>query len=122
MVETNNEEVKCETYNGEEVVEFISKCPVEDCTNTKDIHWRHSGCTKKEYITEKGFIICTECNHKFPFFEATFKCGVHENYKPPSKNSQRIIAAFAMIGRLKNSGGKQFIKNLLNNLIDQCED
>ena len=37
-----------EYYNGEEIIEFISKCPVEGCTNTKYINWRHFECSLKE--------------------------------------------------------------------------
>ena len=108
-------------YNGEEVVEFISKCPVEDCDNQKEINWRHRGCSLKEYINSEGQIICTDCKHRYGFYEATFACGLHENYKPASRDPQRLIAAFAMLGRLKNGGGKKFLKKLLNSLIDQCE-
>ena len=111
-----------EYYDGEKVVEFVSKCPVDECTNTKDINWRHSGCSLKEYINDEGYIICTDCKKKFGFYEATFNCGYHEKYKPPTRNTQRLIAAFAMIGRLQNSGGKQFCRKLLNALIDQCDD
>ena len=53
-----------ETYNGKKVVEFISKYPLDECTNTKDINWRYSGCSKKEYINDEGYIICTQCNKK----------------------------------------------------------
>ena len=111
-----------EYYNGEEVVEFVSKCPVDDCTNTKDIHWNHSRCSLKEYINSEGYIICTQCKQKFGFYEEKFNCGLHETNKPPSRNPQRLIAAFAMFGRLQNSGGKKFCKKLLNSLIDQCDD
>ena len=96
--------------------------PVDGCTNTKDIHWRHVGCSLKEYINSEGYIICTQCKKKYGFYEARFNCGVHETYKPPSKTSQRLILAFAMIGRLQNSGGKKFCKKLLNSLIDKCDD
>jgi hypothetical protein len=109
-------------YNDEEVVEFISKCPVEGCNNELDINWNHVGCSSKEYINSEGDIICTECKRKFGFYEAVFNCGSHENYKPPSKNPQRLIAAFAIMGRLKSGGGKKFLKKLMNNLLDKCED
>ena len=111
-----------EFYNGEEVVEFISKCPVDGCNNQEDINWRHKGCSNKEYINADGQIYCTQCEHKFGFYDATFDCGKHENYKPPSRDPQRLIAAFAILGRLKNGGGKKFLKKLLNSLIDQCDD
>ena len=112
-----------ETYNGEEVVEFISKCPVDGCNNTNDINWRHVGCgDKKEYINSNGEIICTDCNLKFGFYETSFNCGSHENFKPPSKNPQKLIAAFAMLGRLKSGGGKKFLRKLMDNLIDKCEE
>jgi len=110
-----------EYYDGEEVVEFVSKCPVQDCTNDKDIHWKHVGCSLKEYINSNGEIICTDCKMKKGFYEWKFNCGSHENYKPPSRDPQRLIAAFALLGRLKSGGGKKFIKRLLDNLIDQCD-
>ncbi len=113
---------KPENYDGEEVVEFISKCPVEDCTNNKDINWRHTGCKEKEYINSNGQIICTECKLKKGFYEWKFNCGTHENYKAPTKDAQRLIAAFAVLGRLKSGGGKKFLKKLMDSLIDQCED
>ena len=50
-----------EFYGDEEVVEFISKCPVDGCDNQEDINWRHKGCTLKEYINSNGEIICTGC-------------------------------------------------------------
>lgn len=109
-------------YKNQEVVEFISKCPVEGCNNEKDINWVHAGCNLKEYINSEGDIICTDCEKKFGFYEAAFNCGSHENYKPASKNAQRLIAAFAIMGRLKNGGGKKFLKKLMNNLLDKCED
>lgn len=111
-----------ELYKFEEVVEFICKCPVNDCKNEEDIKWRHVGCNKKEYINSEGDIICTDCDHRFGFYEATFNCGAHENFKPPSKNPQRLITAFAMMGKLKSGGGKKFLKKLMNNLLDKCED
>ena len=111
-----------EYYNGEEVIEFISKCPVDGCSNNDEIHWRHSGCDKKEYINCDGIIICTDCGHRMAFYDCTFRCQSHQNYKPPSKNAQRLIAAFAMIGRLSKAPDKKFIKNLMDNLIDQCDD
>ena len=112
-----------EWYDDEEVVEFISGCPVNDCNNVnKEIHWRHKGCNEKEYINSDGQIICTDCNRKMGFYECTYNCGDHENFKPPSRSSQRLILAFAIIGRLKNSGGKRFARKLLNSLIDQCDD
>ena len=110
-----------ENYEGEEVIEFISGCPVHECTNKEKIHWRHSGCSKKEYINSYGEIICTDCKLKKGFYEWKFNCGYHENYKPPSKDPQRLIAAFALLGRLNTGAGKKFIKKLLDNLIDQCE-
>lgn len=111
-----------EYYDGEEVVEFISKCPVEGCFNDKeDITWRHTGCSSKEYINSFGQIICTECKMKKGFYEWRFNCGTHENYKPPSKDPQRLIAAFSLLGRLKSGGGKKFLKKLMDNLIDQCD-
>lgn len=30
-----------EFYNGKEVIEFIYKCPVDDCTNKEIICWQH---------------------------------------------------------------------------------
>ena len=53
-----------EWYGGEEVVEFISKCPVDGCTNDSNINWRHVGCYEKEYINSYGEIICTDCGMK----------------------------------------------------------
>lgn len=111
-----------ENYLGMEVVEFISQCPVDKCDNQEEINWRHVGCKKKEYINSEGNIICTDCSKQFGFYEATFNCGSHENYKPASKNPQRLIAAFAMMGRLKSGGGKKFLKKLMNNLLDQCPE
>lgn len=111
-----------EYYNGEEVMQFISKCPVDGCTNTKDINWEHTGCSLKEYINDEGYIMCPNCNKKIHFFDDGFNCGFHENYKPPTRNSQRIIVSFALLGRLQSSGGKKFIRKLINSLIDQCDD
>ena len=50
-------------YNGEEVVLFQSKCPVDGCNNNEDITWHHVGCKNgyKEYINSNGEIICTDC-------------------------------------------------------------
>ena len=120
-LEKKNKEM-IEYYNGEEIVEFISKCPVEGCTNTKDINWRHCECSLKEYINDKGYIICTQCNKKYKFFNRKFNCGFHKNGKPPSKKTQTIIKAFESIGkRMSSKKEKPFIKKLLNSLIDQCE-
>ena len=55
------------------------------------------------------------------FYEWKFNCGTHENYKPASKDPQRLIAAFSLLGRLKSGGGKKFLKKLMDNLIDQCD-
>ena len=107
-----------EIYEGKEVVEFVSKCPVDGCTNQNEINWRHSGCSLKEYINSNGEIICTDCHRKGGFYEWKFNCGKHENYKPPSKDPQRLIAAFAFLGRLKSGGGKKILKQLIDNLLD----
>ena len=100
-----------EYYNGEEVVEFVSKCPVDDCTNTKDNHWKCSRCSVKEYINSEGYIICTQCKQKCGFYEEKFNCGLHETNKPPSRNPQRLIAAFAMLEDYKIQEEKSFVKN-----------
>ena len=105
-----------EWYNGEEVVEFISKC-----LNNENIYWRHVGCCRKEYINSNGEIICTDCVIKNGFFNWRFNCGCHENFKPPTRDSQRLIAAFSIIGRLASGGGKVFISKLMNSLINQCD-
>ena len=110
-----------ERYNGEEVVGFISKCPVDGCTNDSNINWRHVGCYEKEYINSYGEIICTDCGMKNGFYNWKFDCGYHENYKPPTRDSQRLIAAFAIMGRLASGGGKEFLRKLMNNLISQCD-
>jgi len=110
-----------EYYNGEEVVEFVSKCPVDGCSNQNDCHWRHVGCHLKEYINANGEIICTDCGLKNNFFNWSFNCGHHENFKPPSRDSQRLIAAFAIMGRLANGGGKAFLSKLMNSLIQKCD-
>ncbi len=110
-----------EWYNGEEVVEFISKCPVDGCRNDENVNWRHVGCYKKEYINSNGEIICTDCGTKNGFYNWRFNCGCHENFKPPTRDSQRLIAAFAIMGRLASGGGKEFLRKLMNNLISQCD-
>jgi len=110
-----------EYYNGEEVVEFISKCPVDGCSNNDNINWRHVGCSLKEYINANGEIICTDCRLKNGFFNWSFNCGCHENFKPPIRDSQRLIAAFAIMGRLSNGGGKAFLEKLMVSLIRQCD-
>jgi hypothetical protein len=115
-------------YDGEEVVEFVSKCPIQDCTNNEIIHWRHTGCILGEYINSNGEIICNDCKMKKGFYEWNFNCGSHENYcgshknyKPPSRDPQRLMAAFALVSRLRSGGGKKFVRKLLENLIDQCD-
>lgn len=110
-----------EYYKGEEVVEFKSKCPVDGCTNQNNINWRHVGCYLKEYINSNGEIICTDCGMKNGFFNWSFNCGAHENFKPPTKDSQRLIAAFAIMGRLNSGGGKVFLEKLMVSLIRQCD-
>ena len=110
-----------EFYNGEEVVEFVSKCPVELCDNKNYIHWQHKGCTLKEYINSEAEIICTDCKLKKGFYEWRFNCGYHENYKPPTRVTQRMIAAFSLVGRLETNAGKKFLRKLVNKLIDECD-
>lgn len=110
-----------EWYNNEEVVEFVSKCPVDGCTNNDNINWRHVGCKKKEYINSYGEIICTDCGTKNGFYDREFNCGCHENSKPPTRDAQRLIAAFAIMGRLASGGGKKFFIKLMDNLISQCD-
>ena len=114
-------------YNGEEVVEFISKCPVDNCDNKEYIRWGHKGCgwnveDYKLYLNSYAEIICTDCKTKIGFYEANFDCGGGHVYRPASRNSQKIIAAFALMGRLKTGGGKKFLKKLMNNLIEACDD
>ncbi len=70
-----------EYYNGKEVVEFVSKCPVDGCQNQNDINCRHVGCFLKEYINSKGEIICTDCGMKKGFYNWRFNCGCHEKFK-----------------------------------------
>ena len=107
-------------YNGEDVIEFQSKCPVEGCSNPKDINWRHRGCSKIEYLNSKAEIICTDCGHKNGFFCWKFNCGYHDNYKPPLNDPQRLIAAFSIVGRLTDPVGKEFLTELMVNLIAQA--
>lgn len=108
-------------YRGEEVVEFESKCPVDDCDNNENIVWRHRGCgSATQYLNSDAVIICTNCGTRNQFYESKFSCYLHENYRRPSSDSQRLIAAFSIMGRLANGGGKSFLSKLMNNLIAQC--
>lgn len=114
-------------YNDEEVVEFISKCPVDDCDNKEYIRWGHLGCgwnnkNYKLYLNSNAEIICTDCKRKIRFYEAKFNCGGRHVYKPTTNDPQKLIAAFAIMGRLQTGGGKKFLKKLMNNLIEQSDD
>lgn len=110
-----------ENYNGEEVIEFESKCPVENCTNQKNIKWRHVGCNEKEYINTNAEIICTDCGRKKCFFDWKFDCGIHNNNYEPTHNEQKLIGAFSIIGRLSKSNvGKKFLSAFMKSLIDKA--
>ena len=106
-----------EYYNGEEVVEFITKCPVDGCDNNEDIHWVHSGCGEKEYINYDGIIICSKCGDRTSFFNRIFKCQKHGDYKKPSRDCQRLIAAFSIL--VSKTQTRKFIRKLISNLLEQ---
>ena len=109
-----------EYYNGEEVVEFITQCPVDGCDNYEEIHWVHSGCGEKEYINSDGIIICSKCGDRTRFFDRKFKCQKHGDYKPPSRDGQRLIAAFSNL--VPKTQTKKFIRALMFNLLEQYDD
>ena len=98
--------------------------PCRYCPNKQDIFWHHVGCRSgyELFLNSNAEIICTDCKIKFGFYEARYNCGSHDVFKPPTRNPQRLIAAFAIMGRLKTGGGKRFLRKLMNSLIDQCKD
>ena len=55
------------------------------------------------------------------FYNWKFNCGCHENFQPPTRDTQRLIAAFEIMGKLASGGGKEFLRKLMNNLISQCD-
>ena len=108
-----------EYYNGEEVIEFITQCPVDGCDNNEEIHWVHSGCGEKEYINSDGIIICSKCGDRTSFFDRKFKCQKHVDYKPPSRDSCRLITAFSIL--VSKTQARKFMRILINNLLEQCD-
>jgi len=108
-----------EYYNGEEVVEFITKCPVDGCDNNEDIHWVHSGCGEKEYINSDGKIICSKCGDRTSIFDQKFKCQKHGDYKQPISFS-RLIESFLNLGKLRTINSQIFLAKLVSNLSEQC--
>lgn len=109
-----------EYYNGEEVVEFITKCPVDGCDNNEEIHWVHSGCGEKEYINSDGIIICSKCGDRTSIFDRKFKCQKHGDYKPPSSSLSRLIGAFLNFGNSRAANSQIFLAKLVNNFHKQC--
>ena len=109
-----------EYFEGEEVFEFITRCPVDGCNNYEEINWNHTGCGKKEYINQYAEIICSVCKKKMRIFDINFNCGKHVEGKPPSKDVQRLVAAFEPLYK-HNNGKRHIIKRLLTNLIDICQ-
>ena len=108
-------------FQNEEVLQFCSKCPIEGCCDEKDHYYKHKECGEIQYINKKGEVICPKCLNKDNFFSCQFECSYFNNILSPSKDPQRIIAAFAILGRLITGGGKKFLKSFLNSLIDQCD-
>lgn len=111
-----------ENHDGEEAVMLQIKCPIDDCTNMNDILFKHDNCGAILYINENGKVFCQNCGIKQDFHSFKFNCNLHSNYLFPSKDVQRLIASFAILGRLKGGGGKKFIKKLMDSLIDNCDD
>ena len=109
-----------EYYNGEEEVEFITKCPVDGCDNNEDIHWVHSECGEKEYINSDGIIICSKCGDRTSFFNRIFKCQKHGDYKKPSISLLRLIESFSNLGKSRAINSQRFLAKLINNLSKQC--
>ena len=109
-----------EYYNGEEVVEFITQCPVDGCDNYEEIHWVHSGCGEKEYINSDGIIICSKCGDRTSFFNRIFKCQKHGDYKPPSISLYRLIESFSNLGKSRAINSQRFLAKLINNFSKQC--
>ena len=107
-------------YNGEEVAEFISKCPIDNCDNTNNINWKLH-CNSFQYINSEGDIICSKCNNKTSFFETKFNCGIHKNPNYPTRNILKLILGFAKIGRLKNSEFRAFLRKVMYSLIEKCK-
>lgn len=108
-----------EYYNGEEVVEFITKCLVDGCDNNEDIHWVHSECGEKEYINSDGIIICSKCGYRKRIFDLIFKCQKHEGYKQPSISLSRLIESFSNPGKLRTINSQKFLAKLVSNLSIQ---
>ena len=106
-----------EYYNGEEVVEFITKCLVDGCDNNEDIHWVHSKCGEKEYINSDGIIICSGCGDRTSIFDLIFKCQKHRDYKQPSISLSRLIESFLNLGKSRAINSQIFLAKLVNNLI-----
>ena len=107
-------------YNSEEAFQCFFICPVDNCTDGENKYYIHKGCGAIQYINKKGEIICPKCHKKENFHNCLFECNYFNKILSPSKDPQRLIAAFAILGRLKSGGGKKFLRSLMNNLIDQC--
>ena len=65
-------------------VDFISKCPVLNCPNSKIPYvWTHYECGGKEKIDSLGYIRCCKCGEKGKIIDWNFDCTRHE-YKANS--------------------------------------
>ena len=117
----NNNSNIIDKFQNEEVFQFCIKCPIDGCCDDKDKVYMHKECGEITYINKKGEIICPKCKNKENFHSCQFECSYFNRILFPSKDPQRIIAAFALFGRLKSGGGKKLFKSLLDNLIDECD-
>lgn len=114
-------ELNITNIDGENAIVLLQKCPIEGCYNDKDIIFKHVKCGEIQYINESGKVICKKCGIKNNFHSCKFNCNLHPNYLFPSKDCQRLIACFALLGRLRSEGGKKFLKNLLDSLLEDCD-
>ena len=80
--------------NDEEVVEVISKCWADNCSDKTIIYWMHERCGEKLYINCKGEIICYKCLIRSKFCNWHCNCGSHSLFLGPRFTSKEMINRF----------------------------
>ena len=101
----------------DQFVEFTSRCPSEECCNTKPIEWSCTSCSKRFLINSDAYIRCAGCKDAKPILitKSKFNCGEHHDNQAKPVNQLGIISFLCEL-KSRSAADKPWLEKLSKNI------
>ena len=104
---------------------FKTICFEENCNNQTVYKWHHWTCSTSsdEYLNDNGYIICSECGMRSPFFKSRFTCGCSfdDNRRNIGYRRFKKVINFFNGMMMNNEINQDFHYKLLQSLKEQAK-